>query len=1469
MSISLVNGDTNQNSLREQLDSVSSPSPLSPEAKGLRVGLTTQQALLDAVEVELSSMEQTDLRKMRLYKIALIILTLVGSAIVFAIPVLMIFNISLWIPAVIALGVTVFNWLASTRLRARCQEIRLKYRSLQIYHRHLISKHQDLRSSTLSKYHIEIPKGESLTEKLLAKLRPDMRKNVYDGGATLDKNIGLSGEINSRYQCNALLGIDDIDDTAWKKRLSDVLNTKVELLKNNSAYSTLRTLSNSSLQEAGVDLPALLPGVDFLDFAKSLMSICGFGNKVGLEIRQTIDQYERTYLHSKTLSSWLLDITPATRLYLSQEQQTVDITLDIFTNLQMHITKVQLADWLKQFESWKMDVYALSEDPTLTDLHPKIKAGANELNTHESVDATRQSMVRNILDQLENIISEHNSGNVVEANTIKTTLQASINTEIKSIRKFLGDKRANSEDLSNKVQTEFIGYLANLGNLSSLFDKIHRCIQLGKFVRVDIEKAIQKHPDNQRIRILSSINQLLNLVNKDSWGAISTKPVEEILQEKHAIIQDLGKARQNVEEWSEKYNTFKSQKMTLVLMNDFSENYATIEREIDKLKTSHHQAEDVTDFIHGCRTFLDKTYNALGGAKALPTKEDIAAWAEEFKALMGELHSIVPEIQGIGQRIQVEGTTTRSLLWQALTSKESSLKMASKKKGLDLVAAIKSNQPRPQENIDVLLDSGIDHIQAILAEMAHLEQSLSSPNNIAVEEVIRASNQLFSVMHDPRSGKLADLETVLSSYSEQDVPIAVAELGEIVESTAQTVSDAQSVSKSFWETRNQDLSSFLSLVQKIASKWNKRQAVVMFALGLGVLIISLSLLSLQMVWLPIGLIATALVLQIVPMIFDRIIEKKTFDVRVASLAKDLLPSTKILPSEFNNLDVQRLSRVQDILQLEGFEYSWAREIIRDLDGDPSNKKDDFKKSIQDLKSFSKSLDKRIQRRFGTTDLQGVIDRKKASEETVRVQASLTSGQCEAVDNIGRIVSQPIDSAREIVLARGQRRLDEITVEIGRLEEEENKIVNYRMRYDSELLCYRQQVSYKNQLQQRLENTRAQLPELEQTLVESQGMADVLSQIVSQISDQQVDANEVKSRVDALTQLMFKIDDPNASDDIVNEAKQLFDNLVKESAESGYLQEIQNTLELSSCLGKNDVRLDQHRRDQLARFEVSRARTLEDLSQRTIVGEQELQVRKRALDYLGIGHISPFLEFSSPIPGKGCSLAQGALEELQLLKQKISNGEEVSIEEYRKAKRLLSSYLRVERNLSPLACGTLLGDENFVRSTQIIREGKSLQAVVAVNATMGRHHLCSLALQRIDSWIMKNVNKRKNTQLVASLLEHVRANESLDGQNQDLFRDLYGKLLQQPKYILTRLVKDFKVKALTVTQKIQNAKEIEKKYAMASSVVREKDKMFAQERTEWEKELEALSQTLQELQERKRALIQEKVALSNTLYSSDL
>lgn len=58
-----------------------------------------------------------------------------------------------------------------------------------------------------------------------------MSQNTYDGGANLDKTLGISGEINSRYQCNALLGIDRVDDAAWQKRLSDVLNAKVELLK--------------------------------------------------------------------------------------------------------------------------------------------------------------------------------------------------------------------------------------------------------------------------------------------------------------------------------------------------------------------------------------------------------------------------------------------------------------------------------------------------------------------------------------------------------------------------------------------------------------------------------------------------------------------------------------------------------------------------------------------------------------------------------------------------------------------------------------------------------------------------------------------------------------------------------------------------------------------------------------------------------------------------------------------------------------------------------------------------------------------------------------------------------------------------------------------------------------------------------------------------------------------------------------
>ncbi|AAP05358.1 membrane protein [Chlamydia caviae] len=1456
MSIFLANGDTNQNPQGASFLQASSASPLSPEATGIRASLTTQETLLHTVEREIAAMEKTDLKKMRLYKVALVILTVIGMAILFVLPVAMVFNVAIWIPIVITIGVSLVCGAVSNKLRARCQEIRLKYRSLQVYRRHLFNKHPDLKRSTLSKYHIELPKGGSLKEKLLAQLRPDKHQNSFDGGASLDQSLGLAGEINSRYQCEALLGVDRVDNTVWEKRLTDVLNAKVELLKNNSAYAALRGLSNSALKESGLDLPSLLPGMNFIDLGKSLMSICGFGNKVGLEIRQSIDQYERMYSHSKTLSSWLYEVSPATRVYLSQERQTVDVTLDMFTKLQTHINKMQFADWVVHFDSWQKDVCAFAADPTNLDVHKKIVSAANKLCIHEGVNQDRQVVVRNILMQIEDVIAQHQSGNIENLNRIKTSLEESIQAEFKEMRKSLGNKHADSANLLHGVEKEFIGYLASLGDVKLLFDKIYKCIQLGKFVRMDMEKAVQRHPDNQRIRILSSIDQLLELVNRDTWGSISAKSVEEILEEKNEIIRGLERSRQKVEQWSEKYNLFKSQKMTRIFMSDFSEGYSTIESEIDKLQKTHHKASDVSDFIDGCRSFLDTIYGALGGSQNLPTKEEITAWSEEFKALISELDSVLPDIQSAGQRIQAEGTSGKSMLLQAITSRESSLKAASKKKEAELVAAIKGRRPGPRESIATLLDDSIAQMQALLGGMADLEQSLKDPNNIAVEEVVRSSDHLFSIMHDSKSSKLGDLETLLSARSEGVASTAATELGEAAESAAQTVSDTQKVGKNFWETRNKDLDSLLKQVQKIANKWNMGQSIVMFIAGLLLLVVSLSLLSLQMVWLPVGLSALALILQILPMFFNHVIEKKVFDVRAASLAKDMLPSTKILPSELDNSDVERLSRIQDILQLEGYEQAWARGVIKDIDGPLANKKDDFKKTIKDLKSASKSLDKGIKKRFGTKNLQNVVEGEK-SAEVLQPAASIQQ------------VVQPSDPARAIAIAARQHHLDQLIIEIDRIEKEENKIVDYRLRYGVEKARYEQQSAYRHLLRRQFEEGKEQFPALEKKLVESRGMVDICAQALSQSPVSETDPQEINSKLDLLTLLIFKI--YNSQDDAaVRDAKNSFDALVKEAANRGYLQELQDALELSACLGNNDMRFDQTRREQLARLQPARAASVGRV-ERSAVGEQELEVRKKVLDVLGIGYISPFLEFSSStIYGKGSSAVQEALKELQLLKVKIDSGDEISPEEYKKAKRSLSSYLGLERKLSPLAYGRVLGDENFVKSAQMMREKHSLQEIVGLNTAIGRHELCSLAIKRIDKWITQRVNRGENRNLVANVLESLRACDSSGSSaNQEKIREFYGKLVKLPKYVLIRIIKDFRVQSLLVTQKIQDIKELQKQFIKASCVVENRERILAETRAGCEEELRNLSELLARLQLSKQELIAERDAIRNKLFSDEI
>ncbi|WP_348662676.1 hypothetical protein [Chlamydia vaughanii] len=1464
MSVLLANGDANQ--FPGGVPPNGALSSLSPEAVGTRTSFTTQQALLDSVENELSSMEQTDLKKMRLYKIALIVLTIVGMAVLFILPVCMVFGVSIWVPIVISLGASLIFGAIGNKLKARCQEIRLKYRSLQVYHKQLLRRFPGLKDSTLAKYNIQIPKKESFKQKMLAQLRPDLNQIPYDGGAALDQKLDLSGEMNSRYQCDALLGIGSANEASWQKRVSEVLNAKTELLKNNSAYAALRTISNSALQETGMDIPKMLPQMDLIGLAQSLMGICGFGGKVGLDIRQSIDKYERTFLHSQTFSSWTANFSPATRLYLSQGTATIDLSLNIFSKLKNHVNTTLSASWAVAFENWQGDVIQFVEEPGLTQLYKKIISNAHKLNTHEGVDAEKLEQVRSILGKLKELVQEHQAGNAAAVNAKKNDICRSMNRILETVYLELGGTTATSpRALFEQTQKDFLQYLVSLGNMSVLFDKIHMSIQLGRFVREDMENAVQRHPDNQRIRILGAIDQLSSLVNGDNWGAISGKPVEEILKEKAEIVAYLDEIRTYVANWSVKYERFKSLKLSRVLMKDFSESYANIDAKIDKLNSSQATDRELNDFISNCRDTLGAYFAELGGDDVLPNEEQIKEWAQEYIALIGELDSILPACQAAANRVQGQGATGARMLLQALTNKESALSDKTKTKEAELVKAIQ--ETRPAQDTGELLNHGIAQLEAIIQGMMSFEQSIQDPKQLVVEEITRTSNELFTAMQDGNSTKLADLEALLSSSTEG---LQASATGEAPDSAAQTVSAAQKVAWSGWQARNKDLDSFLKEVQKMANKWNMGQTIVMGITGLVLLVVGLALMSLQMTWLPVGLAAAALVLQILPLFFNRIIEKKTFDVRAATLAKEFLPSSKILTSEFDNPDLQRLGQLQDVLNLEGYEQSWAREVIKDLDASPTDKQgSDFKSTKKLLKGYSKELDKRIKKRFGPEKLEVIVERKQAEERTARAAQEDAPGAPPAP-----AVQPPAPAAEQVIspeeaqrianMPAIQQRLDGVVAEIANIEAEENMIISHRMRFDMEKSRYLQQRAYRDQLKSQLEDNKAALPDLEKQMVENQTAANLLSQVLSQKTSEPAQKQEVAIAVESLQNMISKVYDSSLSHDERQQAKRNFDFIISNFAQKGQLSSLKDVLEVSACLGRNEIRFDRLRSEQLSGLKGGEA-VLPQGGEQAAIAEREVENRKKMLEYLGLSTLTPFVKFAySTVPGSGRAMAIEALGAIQVVKAKLDAGDAVTQEEYKKAQRKLSAYLEQHKQLTPLAYGQLLGNEEFLRSAQMIREEHGLQEIVAINTLIGFQNLCSFALQRIDKWIDRKISKRENREVFRCLMESIHSSESSDSQGQEQLRDVYSKLVNLPEHILLRMMKQYKTQSLIATEKVQNIQDMEKRLLMAGSVVEEKDKMFAGAQDKWEEELNLLAQKLEELNARKTLLTAEKARLQDGL-----
>lgn len=1369
-----------------------SPAVLDSYPAERRASWVTHKEITEAVENEMRAMEHADLKKLRLYKVALAILTLIGLAILFIIPVSMLFGVSLWIPVVITLGLSLLCAVSSQKLRARYEEIRLKYRALQVYHRQLVSCHMDLHGSTLSKYSFRIPKRNARSD-LLAKLRPDQHTPPYDGGVSLDRSLNLSGEINTRYQCDALLGIGSREEE-WRRIFSDVVKAKSALFSEAPAHNTLKGIAQASLQVDGSSYHLPVEGVK--SFAESLMRICSYVRKVGVDVCQVIRRYEQAYHHSRTLLSWVAHFSPVAQTYLSKSQSVVDSSLGMLDKLQTCLQRVDRASWLVLFATWQRSVYAYLENPT-SDSFQKSESLAHQLSTHDGVQKEDHAFIRD-LSQACCALRDH-PGDDEYRSRQQGLITSSLQEKYQEVCVSLGGEEGSSpEALEQASQQDLAQILVEIGDIQAWFDKMHVCIQLGNVTKRDIEQAMHKHPDRQRVSLLSSIDQAFRLVNKKDWGATSDKPIEEILAEKEEIIRSLESIQRQVDEWSLLYETFKSQKLSRILMKDFSDSHGQIQERILKLRNAHIESHQLDAFITQSVRDLEGAFEKIGGESSLPKEEEIAEWAKEYQHLVTLLEEMHASCQAVITRVNQQGMTSGRVLLQSLKNTEGGLKKKIAAKAEELALALSAREPA-HTGIASVFTQSIAQMEEIIQGMQDFEGATSKNEDMVVEEILHSAHHLFSSLHTSRT-HLDDLSTVLASRS---LPTSFSETA-ISSPSAHSVDMirmSQGGHKDFWQTRNRDLNRLLESVKKSVSKWNLGRTALSCVFGMILLAVSLLLLSSQIVWLPIGISAIALLLQVIPLGFDHILEKKMSEVHIASLAKNLLPSTKILASEFNNAHLDRLASLQDVLQLEGYEQSWAREVIQDLEGSPARKHRGFKETVKQLKKDAEHLNSRMERRFGH-------DRTRGSESPPSLR-----------------MPSPQDPS------------EGLSSEVAQIEAREDHIHDLRMRYNLELTRHKQNQLYCQRLQKRVEKEQGEMPALQEEMRIANKVVATATMLLSSEETPEYDSEELASQAEELITASARIYDQTLPDQERMEAVRKFDEILERAASHRHLMLLRDIVDLSSCVGKSKVQAE---KSSYMRMEKIR-------EWRSI--QADIEDQNHRLNQLGLSYLSPFIEFStSSLFGKGRALLENALHDIRLLKIQMDAGDEISPEHYGKVKRALDLYLAEYGRVAPLAYGEVLGDAQYQQSQRMLREEQALHDILDLNTLIGHHDVCQLTLKRIEDWIDKQVQRPEYQTAIQSLVQEI--------QNTKEEQEITGNAIQPlPEYVLRTFVKRYHAIACLLADRLQEMQNTSTRLHSLFAFVHDQERVFKETAAECQRSLAEQQEELKALGERKQELLQ--------------
>lgn len=1414
------------------------PQPLSPESRGLTSNFSTRRDLIDVVEESIETAKGSELKKLRIYEIALKILTIIGAAILFAVPLCMLLGVPLWIPIVTCIGVGIAFSIAKGCLQKRCQQIREEYRALHLYHRYLLSNKDSIDGTLLSRFDIRFRKAEEKLHGL------DLDKREANHPLEADKRYDFAGLAHQRYQVDAALGISSSQDAFWRGVAQQVKSVKDDVVLGDKASTDLYPIAQQALQAAGVGFSGAAGKESLLDLAKSLSSLFAWGSQVGKDSHEALQQYQMRFLSSPILATWCgAGFSASAQDFVLKGKNILDIASENHTKMQNAIKHVQLVSVLGKMRNWKEKIDTLIQNKNLDQdslrkLYQDIEKAMHKVCIEDGVSASIQTRVRKVTQKylrqdLQELLNKKAPLNESDLSKMQEGISSCANFVVTLLESQLGISgptpiKEVEESIYRDLITTILQMGSAAGGVTPLVDGVHKAIREGKTLRSELSRAMSLHPRQSFLGVQSAVEKLQAFIRDPKWGASAVHTsAEETLAQKHKFVSDLTRIQTSLADWRERYGLFEETKLNHIVSTDF---VSRTEAFLDTLKNvaeacSLEQAvaelKDCEDAMKADLTHVEQKMN--------PT--EIESAREEFKRLMEELAGIQEQLEQIAQPIYEEGVSGKHLLLNIVFSHPEVLRKKVQAKEASLEALTKGEQPSPTKKKTLKqLSEGCEYFSSLVSKINALKTILegSRGKKIASQDIRQLIGLTDELALELSSFQQDSLESLLYGLEGLSIPAASIEQKKgspKSSSIAEKVVYAshQRVYNGVKAKVNRTLEAFSQLIKGLRGSLRNAmitKAVVAAVLSVAFSCLAIALFSVQLTWLPIMLCVLALVLEAIPSALSIWVEKRNWKYEVASLAKQLVSDGRKLPyPDLGDQNIKHLEKIRDVYGLDGVaELRVAESALLGVQKLPEEQKQEsLKSAVKALRADAKVLNKKF----------------KKLPESYQPQHSEVTG-------VQGVTEQ--ESRDDVLVAQ----------DMAAIEELQDQYHAACLQFESVSMRFLAEQRKARFLEERLVQKRRDVSHLSHQEAHYTQVVNRLKELTSMkkgASTQHASKEEISTKMRELLSLDDQLlkahtaQDVNRDNSINGQLQQQF----KKLSEEGSLQKVKALLELNMCLGNAEQTL-YHSRLKREVFEASCSRTSLQLLQ---YGEDLFA------SYDGSDR-SALLRF---VLGSGYEMISEASSELKSLRKRWKRSASqaaIAPEDYEKVCRVLERFLKARDSLRP-KLGLPLGKSSdaTVGLQHQIRDNQRVKARV----TACYQESCRNVLEHLEDWVRKTRQESAECQKVETKIrefcQKAGSKENLAESTEMLFSSLEEDLNKIPLDVLRAILRSLSSKILHIMDQKLELEKLEEQFAKTNAVVKAKEAEFKKNGQVWHNQYQMLKSQMEKLESQKRRLTDKK------------